>query len=922
MCNVKKIISLLTIILSFFMFSNLTLAEENEVHWSSEISGESIFQYLSGKGLNTKSVRSVKIIDITKTTERYEVTIDISENQDGSVMAGIDGNTLVIQSNGSIVLNPNSSNLFYYDFFAMNIYTIEGLNNLDTSQVTNMSGMFRSCLAKRLDISNWDTSLVTDMSYMFAGTYNLEYLDLSNFDTSSVTNMFKMFINSDKIQVLNINNWDTSKVEDMSSMFEGATNLIGLNLSGWDVSSVKNMANMFKDTTNMIELNLNGWNASSVTDMSYMFYQDENLETLDTRNWNTSSLTNMQYMFSGCKKISELNLESFDTSNVTNMHMLFSGMWNLTKIDLNNWNTSNVLYMAGMFQYNYSLEELNLSGWDTSKVTNMSSMFWNDSKLKDLDLSNWNTSNVKTMYGMFYYTPSLENLSIGSFNTSSVIEFDNIFKSMSSNLNKLDLGNFVINKTLDKISILANEIITPKYIADGITIDINNAYGGYYDSNFNLYNELNYETPLQESLKLGFNYVFHSYDGLNDFERIIRIGEPIGELPTSCEDEHHSIVWYLNDQPITKDTITNIKSDVIDVYGQCEAEKFTITWKNEDGSVLKQDEVPYGENPIYTGETPIKDKTPYYIYSFVGWDKEITPVTKNTVYYARYTETIRLYNITWLNDDGTVYATLNNIIYEETLTDTPPSHTNPTKENTPKYSYNFAGWNKEIDTETGDIIYTATYNTEINKYTIVWKNYDGTIIETDLNVLYGTIPEYNGLTPVKVNSDGYRYEFSSWDKEINSVQGNEIYIACFKQIAINPDFSNTIGIINETDFIIKMIPIGTVKSLLLDSINNNELIVVYDQGNQNKDDEPLKTGDYIEYTDSNGEIVRIELSVGGDVNGDGDITPLDYVKIKNHIMETALITDNAQIAAADYNDDGQISPLDYVKVKNYIMNGN
>ena len=59
----------------------------------------------------------------------------------------------------------------------------------------------------------------------------------------------------------------------------------------------------------------------------------------------------------------------------------------------------------------------------------------------------------------------------------------------------------------------------------------------------------------------------------------------------------------------------------------------------------------------------------------------------------------------------------------------------------------------------------------------------------------------------------------------------------------------------------------------------------------------------------------------GDVNGDGDITPLDYVRIKNHIMETSIIKNGAQKIAADYNEDNQISPLDYVKVKNYIMNG-
>ena len=57
----------------------------------------------------------------------------------------------------------------------------------------------------------------------------------------------------------------------------------------------------------------------------------------------------------------------------------------------------------------------------------------------------------------------------------------------------------------------------------------------------------------------------------------------------------------------------------------------------------------------------------------------------------------------------------------------------------------------------------------------------------------------------------------------------------------------------------------------------------------------------------------------GDVNGDGNITPLDYVKIKNNIMNITTLTDCYR-EAADANRDGNITPLDYVKVKNHIMN--
>ncbi|MBO4834487.1 MAG: hypothetical protein J5483_00075, partial [Lachnospiraceae bacterium] len=57
----------------------------------------------------------------------------------------------------------------------------------------------------------------------------------------------------------------------------------------------------------------------------------------------------------------------------------------------------------------------------------------------------------------------------------------------------------------------------------------------------------------------------------------------------------------------------------------------------------------------------------------------------------------------------------------------------------------------------------------------------------------------------------------------------------------------------------------------------------------------------------------------GDANGDGKISALDYVTVKNHIMGTKIITDQDKLNAADANGDGKISALDYVRIKNMIM---
>lgn len=56
----------------------------------------------------------------------------------------------------------------------------------------------------------------------------------------------------------------------------------------------------------------------------------------------------------------------------------------------------------------------------------------------------------------------------------------------------------------------------------------------------------------------------------------------------------------------------------------------------------------------------------------------------------------------------------------------------------------------------------------------------------------------------------------------------------------------------------------------------------------------------------------------GDVNGDGKVSALDYMRIKNHIMGTSPLTGDT-LARADVNGDGKVSALDYMKIKNHIM---
>ena len=105
------------------------------------------------------------------------------------------------------------------------------------------------------------------------------------------------------------------------------------------------------------------------------------------------------------------------------------------------------------------------------------------------------------------------------------------------------------------------------------------------------------------------------------------------------------------------------------------------------------------------------------------------------------------------------------------------------------YSYTFAGWALEPDAQAADpsaldnviadrTVYAA-YTWNVRTYTVAWNNSNGTRLETDENVPWGTTPTYNGSTPQNPSGSA---PFTKWTPDIAKVTGNATYTASYTPV--------------------------------------------------------------------------------------------------------------------------------------------
>lgn len=193
----------------------------------------------------------------------------------------------------------------------------------------------------------------TTCSKWFSGCTNLTSIEgIENLNTSNVKYMNEMFGQCSNLETLDLSHFNTEKVGNMSNMFNGCTKLRDLNISSFNTENVTNMYGMFYGCSSLDSLDLSHFNTRYVRNdqMNYMFNGCSSLSSLDVSNFTTDK-PGMQLdgLFQGCSSLQTLDLSSFDISGAGSVNYLFDGCSALQTI-----------YVSDLFKIKYGVKSSNM----------------------------------------------------------------------------------------------------------------------------------------------------------------------------------------------------------------------------------------------------------------------------------------------------------------------------------------------------------------------------------------------------------------------------------------------------------------------------------------------------------------------------------------------------------------------------------
>ena len=128
----------------------------------------------------------------------------------------------------------------------------------------------------------------------------------------------------------------------------------------------------------------------------------------------------------------------------------------------------------------------------------------------------------------------------------------------------------------------------------------------------------------------------------------------------------------------------------------------------------------------------------------------------------------------------------------ESQTSTVSSETTPSMESESESTSSVESTSEVTPTSESEST-SASESSEEEKFTIIWKNYDGTVLETDTNVVKGSTPSYDGANPVRADDAEYEYTWSGWTPEVGPVVTDQTYTATFSRERIQYTINFDLG---------------------------------------------------------------------------------------------------------------------------------
>ena len=495
------------------------------------------------------------------------------------------------------------------------------------------------------------------------------------------------------------------------------------------------------------------------------------------------------------------------------------------------------------------------------------------------------------------------------------------------------------NESLNMLSYKSNDESIFKVLDNGdiiptssgkSTIHIESLYDGFVD-----------DVPITVNYLSHFDLVFDANGGEGNMDSVTLETNTTVKLPSNTfTKEHYVFNGWNTKKDGTGDTFQNssdfsssVERGTVTLYAMWIGEEVVVNFDADGGTVdVLNKTIRYGD--AY-GDLPIAVKNDN---AFVAWTCNGEAVYNTSIYScntlkASYKE--NAYNIIYYPNDGKLKNITSNLLSESFISKV-YDDANVTLDSNPfiKDGYYFEGWSTSYDGD--DVLYTDLANVTLDgnlSLYAVWgllldiKNntvdteviYDGLehtldIVTdvTDYNIVYSldninfnldTIPSYKEIGSFtiyyKITKEGYK----------DLIASNVVNIYGIKSVSDNIKLKNNMLILSNKSFSTLENGINVYSKnkafYHLDSLNNTIYI------------DNIKTGDSIKISLNNKDIVY-KLAFLGDVNGDGNIGIIDYIRVMKDIMGTTKLS-GVYYEAADMNQNNKIDIIDYIRIMKIIM---